>query len=125
MSDRRQQLGQTFWDWGIPTAASVAQLSGLGLGICATGGVTNGLSVARAIALGARCGGVARPLLQAHATGGLPAVEAALSQIIEELRLAHLLCGARTPVELSRKPLVLGASLSAWVPVHSPLSDKV
>ena len=36
---RQQALGNTFWDWGIPTAASVAQLSGLGLGVCATGGV--------------------------------------------------------------------------------------
>ena len=122
---RSRAIGERFWDWGIPTAASVAQLSGLGLGICATGGVANGLSVARAIALGARCGGVARPLLQAHASGGRPAVEEALSQIIEEIRLAHLLCGARNPVELARKPVVLGPRLSSWVPEHSPLADRV
>ena len=51
---RQEELGARFWDWGIPTAASVAQLSGLGLEIIATGGLKDGLDVARAIALGAR-----------------------------------------------------------------------
>ena len=74
--DTRQQLGDTFWDWGIPTAASVAQMSGLGMGICATGGVSNGLMIAKAISLGATVGGIARPFLQAHARGGLDAVRA-------------------------------------------------
>ena len=48
---KTRALGELYWDWGIPTAASVAQLSGLGLGIIATGGVTSGLDIARAIAL--------------------------------------------------------------------------
>ena len=66
-ADEDREVGVTFRDWGVPTAASVAQLSGLGLGICATGGVSDGLMVAKALALGATCGGIARPFLQAHA----------------------------------------------------------
>src|SRR5204863_440965 len=58
-SDAAAALGSRFWDWGIPTAASVAQLSGLPLTVIATGGVADGLSVAKAIALGASAAGVA------------------------------------------------------------------
>ncbi len=117
-------LGERFWDWGIPTAGSVAQLGGLGLKVCATGGVTHGLEAARAIALGATCAGLARPLLQARAAGGLTGLTAAVSQLIEELRLAHLLAGARTPAELREKPLVIGPDLARWIPRDSPLADR-
>jgi isopentenyl-diphosphate delta-isomerase len=59
----REALGEAFWDWGIPTAASVALLAPLGFEtIIATGGVATGLDVARAIALGATAAGIARPV---------------------------------------------------------------
>ncbi len=64
-------LGEALWDWGIPTAASVAMLAPLGFEtLVATGGVATGLDVARAIALGATAVGVARPMLKALRTGG-------------------------------------------------------
>ncbi len=120
-----RELGQAFWDWGIPTAASVVQLGGLGLGICATGGVSSGLHAARAIALGATCAGMARPFLQARSRGGLEALDAAVGQVIEELRLAVLLSGARTPAELQQKPVLLGPRLRRWVPPDSPLATRM
>lgn len=121
----QKALGQTFWDWGIPTAASVAQLSGLGLGICATGGVADGLSIARAIALGATVGGVARPLLQAWARSGRDGVRAEAQRIIAEIRIATLLSGASRPAELAERPLVVGPRLRAWIPRSSPLWARV
>ncbi len=120
-----RELGQAFWDWGIPTAGSVVQLGDLGLGICATGGVSNGLQAARAIALGATCAGMARPLLQARARGGYDALDAAVAQVIAELRLAHLLAGARTPAELRTKPVVVGPRLARWVPRSSGLRERM
>jgi isopentenyl-diphosphate delta-isomerase len=123
--DRRQRLGATFWDWGIPTAASVAQLSGLGLGICATGGMANGLMIAKAIALGARCGGIARPFLQAHARGGIDAVREAAQHTIDEIRIACLLSGCRTPTDLQEQPLIIAPSLARWVPADSPLHSRI
>jgi len=114
-------LGETYWDWGIPTAASVAQLSGLGLKVVATGGVSNGLDVARALALGATAGGMARPFLQAWAEGGRDAASAQAKQVIHEIRVAHLLTGSRTPADLARADLVLGPALQRWVPAGSPL----
>jgi len=121
---KTQALGERFWDWGIPTAASVAQLSDLGLGICATGGVQNGLDIAKAIALGATCGGMARPVLQAHAQGGTEAARELLESVIDEIRLACLLSGARTPYELQEKPLRIGPKLEQWVPSGTRLSER-
>ncbi len=122
--DRRQDLGNTFWDWGIPTAASVAQLSGLGLGICATGGVSNGLMIAKAIALGATCGGIARPFLQAHARGGIDAVRDMAERVIDEVRIAALLTGSRTMQDLQEAPLVVDPRLSRWIPKDAPLHKR-
>jgi isopentenyl-diphosphate delta-isomerase len=121
---KTRALGEQFWDWGIPTAGSVAQLTGLGLGVCATGGVKSGLDVAKAIALGARCGGMARPVLQAYAQGGIDAARERLQGVIDEIRLACLLTGSRTPAELGTKPLRLGPGLRAWVPKGSDLEAR-
>ncbi|RME28962.1 MAG: type 2 isopentenyl-diphosphate Delta-isomerase [Deltaproteobacteria bacterium] len=121
----RARLGETFWDWGIPTAASVAQLSGLGLEICATGGLSTGLDVARALALGARCGGIARAFLQAHARGGRRAVRDVARTVIAEIRTALLLTGSRTPADLARRPVVIAPPLAAWVPPDTPLARRM
>ena len=122
---RTRELGELFWDWGIPTAASVSQLSGLDLGIIATGGVSNGLDIARAVALGATGGGVARPILQAWNDGGMEGVTRRLEQIIDEYRFTSLLCGCRTPKELAQTSLVIGPSLRSWIPANSPLWSRI
>lgn len=118
-------LGERFWDWGIPTAASVAQLSGLPLRICATGGLHNGLDIARALALGATCGGIARTFLQAQARGGRAEVLRLARSVIDEIRIACLLTGSRTPEDLQRAPLLLGPALRRWVPRGSPLAARL
>jgi isopentenyl-diphosphate delta-isomerase len=119
----QRALGERYWDWGIPTAASVAQLAGLGLGIIATGGVSDGLAAAKAIALGATCAGIARPFLQAQARG-LPALHEAVTAVIDELRLAHLLTGSRDGDALRAAPLVVGARLARWVPRGTSLRER-
>lgn len=106
-----QALGARYRDWGIPTAASVMQLSGLGLSICATGGVANGLDIAKALALGATVGGIARPFLQAQARGQLVQ---AIETVLEELRVACLLTGSATVQDLRSVPRVIGGRLRAW-----------
>ncbi len=109
-----KELGERFWDWGIPTAASVLQLRGLGLGVIATGGVRHGLDVAKAVALGAIAGGIARPFLQAHEKGGQAGANAFAAQTIDEIRLAMLLTGAGSVAELQHKPVILGSRLERW-----------
>jgi isopentenyl-diphosphate delta-isomerase len=110
-----RRLGEEFWDWGIPTAASVGLLGDLGLTIIATGGLRSGMDVARAIALGATAGGLAAPVLRAHRDGGYDGVVAFLEHVIAGVRAATFLAGCRTPAELRRAPKVLGPSLRAWL----------
>jgi isopentenyl-diphosphate delta-isomerase len=119
------ELGEAFWDWGIPTAASVAQLQGLGLSICATGGVRSGRDAAHALALGADCAGMARAFLQAQAEGGVEGVLARAKGVIEEIRLTMLLTGSVDLQALHRAPLVLGPELRQWLPPDSPLADRL
>ena len=108
-------LGDAFWDWGIPTAASVTLLSDKGFDtIIATGGVASGLDVAKALVLGASACGIARPVLQALVEGGPAGAHRMLDRIEAELRAAMLLVGARTLAELATAPRLLGPDLREW-----------
>jgi isopentenyl-diphosphate Delta-isomerase len=109
-------LGDTFWDWGIPTAASVALLAPLGFrSLIATGGVASGLDVAKAIALGATAAGIARPFLKALKSGGPAGAEAAVDAVVRELRAAMLLTGSRDLRALGRARRVIKGELVLWI----------
>ena len=108
-------IGEAFWDWGVPTAASVVYGAQAGLTTIATGGIRTGLDIARALALGASAAGIARPVLQAFKSGGRAGANAFLDRIERELRTAMLLCGARTVRELSKAPRVITGELKDWL----------
>jgi isopentenyl-diphosphate delta-isomerase len=108
-------LGELFWDWGIPTAASLLATHRVGFRtVFATGGLKTGLDVARAIVLGATAGGLARPVIQAYYDGGPDAVERYLQQVERELRTAMLLVGAGNLAQLQKVPRLIGGSLRDW-----------
>lgn len=105
----RQNIGQTFWNWGIPTPVSVV-LANVGLPVIATGGLRTGLDVARAICIGASAGGMAGRLLPA-ALEGEDALSHELAMIVQELKAAMFLVGAKDIPELaSSKAFVTGRS---------------
>jgi isopentenyl-diphosphate delta-isomerase len=105
----RTNIGETFWDWGIPTPVSVV-LSSVGLPVVATGGVRSGLDVARAVAIGGSAAGLAGRLLPA-ALDGENALVAEVDTIIQELRAAMFLVGAKDVEELvATQALVTGRS---------------
>ncbi|MDQ3034120.1 MAG: type 2 isopentenyl-diphosphate Delta-isomerase [Myxococcota bacterium] len=114
-SGAAKQLGETLWDWGIPTAVSVSWVARAGLAPIATGGIKTGLDVARAIALGARAAGIARPVLQALQEGGRAGAEAYLDRVESELRAVMLLTGSSTLDELRSAPRVIGPELARWI----------
>lgn len=118
-------IAATFREWGIPTAASVVQLDGLGLEVVATGGIWNGLDAARALALGARAVGLARAVLQAHAAGGRPGARAFLERVIQEIRITLALCGCRDIASLQRTRWVAGPRLAAWLPRDVPVRRRL
>lgn len=109
-------LGEAFWDWGIPTAASVGLVAGKGFEtIIATGGVSSGLDVAKAIVLGASAAGIARPVLQALMKDGPEGAHRFLDRVEAELRAAMLLVGAATVADLRASPRLLGPDLREWL----------
>ena len=95
--------GETFWDWGIPTPKSILEVgkaTNWELPIIATGGIRNGLDVAKAIVLGASTAGIARALLK-PATVDKQTTILELETIIKELRTAMFLVGADTIEKLT------------------------
>ena len=107
-------LGELYRDWGIPTAASLLQVRGLGLQVIASGGIRSGLDAAKAIALGATLAGTALPVYQAYREDGYEAARAFVDGLIAGLRMAMLLTGSRTLGELRRRPVVMGPALGRW-----------
>jgi isopentenyl-diphosphate delta-isomerase len=109
-------LGEALWDWGIPTAASVAMVKKAEMRtIIATGGVTSGMDVAKAIALGASAGGIARPVLRAFKEGGHDGAKAFLTGVINELRAVMLLTGSKDLAALAQAPRLIGGELAQWM----------
>jgi isopentenyl-diphosphate delta-isomerase len=112
--------GVELWDWGIPTAAAVAWLAAdsvpdAGIDVVASGGIRSGLDVARALALGARLGGLAQPALRAVNDGGREGGEAFLGQVIEGVRAAALLAGVARARDLAAAPRVITGELALWL----------
>jgi len=110
-----QRLGETFWDWGIPTVASVVEVAqSARLTVVASGGVRSGLDAAKALALGAGLAGVALPVL-GPAVKGPGEVERALRLMVEELRTAMFLVRAPSLRELKGAPLVITGKTAEWL----------
>jgi isopentenyl-diphosphate delta-isomerase len=67
--DFTRQLAATFLDWGIPTAEAILNVrkAAPGMNIFASGGLKDGLDIAKCIALGATLGGFAGQFLKAAA----------------------------------------------------------
>lgn len=113
--DGARGLGEEFWDWGIPTAASVAMLSDLGIPLIATGGLRSGTDVARAITLGATAGGLAAPVLRAQRERGYDGALQFLRGVVAAVRAATFLCGCKSPSNLRSAPKIIGPRLQAWI----------
>ncbi len=108
-------LGSELWDWGLPTAVSVVACSKAGLATIASGGVRSGYDIARAIALGARMGGMAAPMLRAQKAGGEAAVSEAIDQVVRAVRTVCLLAGCPSVGDLARVPRHLEAPLRHYL----------
>ncbi|MBX3161808.1 MAG: type 2 isopentenyl-diphosphate Delta-isomerase [Deltaproteobacteria bacterium] len=110
-----QALGDELREWGLPTAVSVAACARARLATIASGGMRSGLDVARAIALGARAGGMAAPMLRAQRDGGADGVRRAIDRVVASIRAVCLLTGCARVGDLARAPRHLGAPLRAWI----------
>ncbi|MGH2413883.1 MAG: type 2 isopentenyl-diphosphate Delta-isomerase, partial [Microcystaceae cyanobacterium] len=99
--NKQRRLGQTFGDWGLPTAECLNSIRAVAptIPLIASGGLRNGLDVAKAIALGANLAGLARPFLEA-AVESEAAVDELVEVLIAELETALFCTGYPTLLEL-------------------------
>lgn len=103
----QRRIAARFRHWGIPTAESIvmARRGAPHLPIIASGGLRNGIDIAKCIALGASVGGIARPFLKAAARSD-EALDEMVSEVIAELRIAMFAAGAGNIQALQHTPLV-------------------
>ena len=109
----RVNIGKTFWDWGIPTPVAVV-VANVGLPVIATGGLRSGLDVARAIGIGASSAGMAGRLLPA-ALESKEALTIELRTIIDELKAAMFLVGAKDLKELAATKAIVTGRSKEWL----------
>jgi len=111
----RQRLGETFWDWGIPTAVSLVEVvQSVHLPVIASGGIRCGTEVAKSLALGASLASMSSPILKPAAKGS-EEVKKSLQFVVEELRNAMFLVGAKSIQKLQKVPVVLTGKTGEWL----------
>jgi isopentenyl-diphosphate Delta-isomerase len=100
------QVAAAFADWGIPTADAIRYAAEAAPDhvIIASGGLRDGIDIAKCVALGAQLGGMAGPFLRA-AVESVEAVENFTEVVTAQLRIAMLCSGVRTISELQSIPL--------------------
>jgi isopentenyl-diphosphate delta-isomerase len=106
VTERQRRVAAAFVDWGIPTAESLlmARRGAPHLPILASGGIRDGIQMAKAIALGAAACGIAGALLHA-ANESTEAVADLIAVFVTQLRVAMFAVGACDIAALRRAPI--------------------
>ncbi len=96
------RIAASFADWGIPTAEAIqyAVKAAPHAIVIASGGLRNGIDIAKCIALGASLGGIAGPFLKA-ASQSVTEVSQLIVELKTQLRIA-MLCSAAQNIDKLR-----------------------
>lgn len=108
---RHARVAGAFINWGIPTADSIiyCRRAAPSLPVIASGGIRNGIEVAKCIALGASVVGLAGDFLRAADRAGVEGVVELADTIGDELRVA-MFCAAATDLDTLSQIELLSAS---------------
>ncbi|MGD0995051.1 MAG: type 2 isopentenyl-diphosphate Delta-isomerase [Candidatus Bathyarchaeia archaeon] len=111
-------MGEAFWDWGIPTAVSLIETTQtVKIPVIASGGVRSGLDIAKSLALNANLASVSQPVLEA-AVKGAKKTQELLSCLIDELRNVMFLVGAENLESLAKVPVVVTGKTAEWLNIR-------
>jgi isopentenyl-diphosphate delta-isomerase len=101
-----KNVARAFADWGIPTADSIRYVREAtpDIPVIASGGLRDGIDVAKCIALGADLGGLAGPFLK-PAELSVEAVLGVIWELTTQLRIAMFASGAADVAALKQTPL--------------------
>lgn len=114
----QRDSAKLFWDWGIPTVASIAEVTDYFDTIIASGGIRNGIHIAKSIAMGASCAGLALPFLAAVYQKDPASQDTVIEKLRRELRMSMMLTGSRTIGDLARKSVILSG------PTRDHIADR-
>ena len=105
----RAEVARAFRNWGIPTAEAVRQVKqdSPGTPLIASGGLRNGVELAKCIALGADLCGMAGPFLKAADESG-EMVQRLTERIRAELKIAMFATGSKRLADLRDDKLLPG-----------------
>ncbi len=114
----QRELGEAFWDWGIPTAMSIVEVSQtVNIPVIASGGIRSGVDIAKALALKAGLTSLSKPVLSA-AIKGSNETEKVLSLLIEELRNVMFLLGVDSVQTITETPIVITGKTAEWLSIR-------
>jgi isopentenyl-diphosphate delta-isomerase len=104
-TERRRRLCAQFADWGIPTAEALVEVRTAlpATPVIASGGLKDGIDLAKVLALGADLGGLAGPFLRA-ANVSAGQVASMAEEIADTLRTAMFCIGVTSIGKLQRTP---------------------
>ncbi len=112
--ESRTEVGNVFWDWGIPTAVSTGEVcESVGVPVISSGGIRTGLDAVKALALGADIVGVGLPLFRASMKGEEKVIEW-LEEFILELKIGMFLSGCSEISELNNISLKISGEAREW-----------
>jgi isopentenyl-diphosphate delta-isomerase len=102
---------QEFWDWGIPTidalrGVCIVKSKSSWVKVISSGGISNGIDIAKSLAFGADYAAVARPVLKALANGGVKSVLRLIEKWESELKGTMFLTGSRTIAALQKQQMI-------------------
>jgi isopentenyl-diphosphate Delta-isomerase len=102
----RAQTAAAFIEWGIPTAESLLNARAVNPDwpVFASGGLHNGIEIAKCLALGANLGGMASTFLKA-AADSLEATQKVMMMIAHQIKIAMFACGAKSLQDLDPSKL--------------------
>lgn len=103
--------------WGIPTAASLAEVLSLKLPleVIASGGIRSAHDMVKAMAMGANLCGIAGWFLKVLLEQGKNELDKTLGDFIYRIKALMLMCGARNWTELKQKPVVILGETASWM----------
>lgn len=113
---KKSEVGKTYWDFGIPTAASIVMVrKGFDGPVIASGGIRSGLDAVKAFCLGADVVSMARPVFLVQQKNGAGGVESFLSRVMEEIRTGLFLLGCKRPADAKKRRAVISGKLKDWL----------
>ena len=111
-------LGELFWDWGIPTAVSLIEVrNSVKIPVIASGGLRNGLEIAKCIALGANMCGMAFPFLR-QASKSFESLCDFTNKTLIELKSTMFLVGTKNIAKLAKSRFIITgelAKVNQWI----------